>query len=357
MAVKPWIKTGSGEKLLRPEAKRRTTIDEVAAKAGVSIKTVSRVFNNEPNVRPKTKDKVMEAARELNYRPNVSARRLAANRSFVIGLLYDNPQSDYVISVQEGALEVCRQEGYHLLIHPCKSDAPDFIEDALGLFNQSTVDGYILTQPISEHQGLLEALDEAGAHVVHISQRHREHSPCIAVDDEQAAEEVIRYLLSRGHKRIGFIMGHPDHGSSHDRLAGYQNAMLAAGLPVEDELIEKGLYNFESGYACARRLLSLASRPTAIFASNDHMAMGVLTAAHEKKLEIPKDLSVCGFDDVPMARYAWPSLTTVRQPVKQVARLATETLLQLIKKRDDVRQLVTLHSELVKRASTGDAPG
>ncbi|MDJ0841939.1 MAG: LacI family DNA-binding transcriptional regulator [Acidobacteriota bacterium] len=336
--------------------KRRTTIDEVAELAGVSIKTVSRVFNNEPNVRPKTRAKVLESARELNYRPNVSARRLAANRSFVIGLLYDNPQSDYVTDIQEGALDICRREGYHLLIHPCRPDAPDFLEEALGLYSQSTVDGYILSQPVSEHTGLTAALREADAHVVRISNQRREHSPCVAVDDKQSAEAVIRHLVQLGHRRIGFIMGHPEHGSSHDRLEGYKEAVTKAGLPVLDELIETGRYDFESGYACAHRLLSLETRPTAIFASNDHMAVAVLTAAHEKKLDIPGDLSVCGFDDTPMARYAWPPLTTVRQPVKQAARLATSILIDMIKKKEGITNEVTLHSELVRRASTGPVP-
>lgn len=336
--------------------KSRSTIDQVAALAGVSIKTVSRVFNNEPNVRPTTKKKVMEAASELNYRPNVSARRLAANRSFVIALLYDNPESDYVTTIQEGSLEVCRQAGYHLLIHPCRPDAPDFIEDVVALFRQSTVDGYILTPPISENRALIQALNQTGAKVICIAQRPSPPVPCISVDDVQAAQDVTEFLIGLGHERIGFIMGHPEHGSSHDRLAGYLNALSKAGLAKDKRLIEKGLYSFESGYACARRLLALNPRPSAIFASNDHMAMGVLTAAHEKALLIPDDLSVCGFDDTKMARYVWPPLTTARQPVKVVARLATQGLIQLIGNHDHPDPHVVLHSELVKRTSTGPPP-
>ena len=336
--------------------KQRATINQVADLAGVSIKTVSRVFNNEPNVRPATKEKVVEAARELDYRPNLSARRLAANRSFLIGLLYDNPNSDYVTAIQDGALEVCRNSGYHLLIHPCRPDDPDFLEQILGLYRQSTVDGFILTQPLSENEQLINALAEGGIQFVRIGQKKVSVAPHISVDDRSATHHIIEHLIEFGHRRIGFIMGHPEHGSSHERLAGYRKAMSDHGLHVEDDWIEQGLYNFESGYSCARRLLSLKPRLTAIFASNDHMAMGVLTAAHEKNIQVPGDLSVCGFDDTPMARFAWPPLTTLRQPIKQVARLATELLIKRIKEGDDAEITYRLHSELVRRDSTGPVP-
>ena len=334
--------------------KRNVTIDDVAQRAGVSIKTVSRVFNREPNVRPATRDKVLAAAKELDYWPNLSARRLASNRSFVIGLLYDNPQSDYVTDIQHGSLEVCRREGYDLLIHPCTNAAPDLVDETLGLYRQTTVDGFILTQPVADWEPLTAALGESGIRFVRVSQRHPDGiSPCISVDDEQAAYKLTAHLISLGHRRIGFIMGHPDHGSSHDRLRGFCAALDQHQLPQERALVEQGLYNFESGYSCARRLLSLEPRPTAIFASNDHMAMGVLIAAHEQQLRIPADLSVCGFDDTPMARYAWPPLTTVRQPIREIARLATEILVKILRGDEPEENSYRLRSEFVRRASTG----
>jgi LacI family transcriptional regulator len=333
--------------------KRRATIEDVAARAGLSIKTVSRVFNLEPHVRPQTRERVLAAASELEYQPNLSARRLASKRSFVIGLLYDNPDSDYVMGIQEGTLAVCLPQDYHLLIHPCSTLAPSLVDEALKLHRRSMVDGLILTQPVADFEPLNTALAEADIAFVRISQRpDAAGSPCISVDDQQAARRMTDHLISLGHSNIGFIMGHPDHGSSHDRLRGFRASLQAHGLPADRAAIEQGLYTFDSGYACAQRLLALEPRPTAIFAGDDHMAMGVMTAAHERGFVVPDDLSVCGFDDAPMARYVWPPLTTARQPVIEVARVATECLLNLLNGKELGARQVTLESKLVLRGST-----
>ncbi len=335
----------------------RATIEDVARRAGLSIKTVSRVLNGEPNVRPQTRERVLAAAREFDYQPNVSARRLASKRSFVIGLVYDNPDSEYVMAIQEGALAVCRRHDYHLLIYPCRVPAPGLVEEALSLHRRSTVDGLILTQPVSDFEPLIAALIEADVAFVRISQRDATgEAACVSVDDEQAASRMTDHLISLGHSRIGFIMGHPDHGSSHDRLRGFRASLRAHGLAPERAPIEQGLYTFDSGYGGAQRLLAMEPRPTAIFASDDHMAMGVLTAAYERKLAIPADLSVCGFDDTPMARYVWPPLTTARQPVTEVARVASECLLNRLQGKDAGPKRYILESKLVLRGSTGPPP-
>jgi len=336
--------------------KKRPTIDDVARLADVSIKTVSRVFNNAPNVRLTTRDRVFTAAKRLEYQPNQSARRLAANRAFVIGMLYDNPDSDYVIQVQTGALSACRAQGYHLLIHPLRAESPGLVEEVIGMHRQATVDGYVVLQPVSDRHDLNRAYVEHDIPAIRISQRPFEGLSWVSVSDEESSAEMTEYLLGLGHRRIGFIMGHPDHGSSHDRLTAYRDTLKRHHVAFDDELVEQGLFDHESGYSCAKRLLSLRPRPTAVFASDDHMAMGVLAAAHESGLEIPRDLSVAGFDDTSFAKFAWPPLTTVRQPVAQVAQLATEVLLaQLQGHTDDVSDH-RLINELVIRASTGQAP-
>lgn len=335
--------------------RKQATIDDVAARAGVSIKTVSRVFNEEPNVRPQTRDRVLAAARELDYYPNVSARRLASKRSFVIGVLYDDhdPASDYVIDIQDGALGVCRGAGYHLLIQPCRTETPNLVDEVVGLYRRCTVDGLILTQPLSDFDPLVGALLDEELVFVRVSQRPCEgRCHCISVDDEQAARRMTDHLISLGHRRIGFVTGHPDHGSSHDRLAGFRASLAAHDVPAEHAPVEQGRYTFESGRACGHRLLTHEPRPTAIFASNDHMAMGVITAARERDLQVPEDVSVCGFDDAPMARYAWPPLTTVRQPVKQVARVATLCLISGLRDTGDRPRRHVLESEVVIREST-----
>jgi len=317
---------------------------------------VSRVLNLEPNVRPQTRERVLAATSELDYHPNLSARRLASKRSFVIGLLYDNPDSDYVMGIQEGTLAVCRTRDYHLLIHPCRTCAPSLVDEVLSLHRRSTVDGLILTQPVSDFEPLVTALIESDIAFVRISQRPCAGKySCISVDDEQAAFRMTDHLISLGHSNIGFIMGHPDHGSAHDRLKGFRASLHAHGIPCDRAPIEQGLYTFDSGYACAQRLLALEPRPTAIFASDDHMAMGVLTAAYERGLAVPAELSVCGFDDTPMARYVWPPLTTARQPILEVARVAAECLLNVLNGKELGARQVTLESKLVLRGSTARA--
>jgi len=330
---------------------RRATITDVAKLAGVSIKTVSRVLNREPHVRPETREKVTTAAETLNYRPNQSARQLASNLHFVIGMVYDNPNSDYVTDVQYGSLQACREYGYNLLIHPCQADSAGLTSEVLDLHRQ--VDGLILLQPVSDIPGLSEQLLEHQIACVRVSQVPFAGIPWISVGDSEAADKMTEYLLELGHRKIGFIIGHPDHGSSHDRLAGYRSALERRDIEFDDRFVEQGRFDYESGYSCARKLLGSTPRPTAIFASNDPMAMGVLSAAHEMGIDVPGELSVAGFDDSPLARHSWPPLTTARQPITEVARLATETLMQQLQGRSEGEVDRRLQAELVHRASTG----
>jgi len=333
---------------------KRPTIDDVAELAGVSIKTVSRVFNQAPNVRPETRNKVVAAAETLDYRPNLSARQLASNRTFLVGMLYQNPdpenENDYVTAVQSGCLQACQENGYYLLINPCRADSPDLLREVLGLHRQ--VDGFIVLQPLSDVQGLNQLLLENNIPCVRVSQRSFPGFPWISVGDVDAADEMTEHLLQLGHRRVGFIMGHPDHGQSHDRLAGYRRALERHKIDFDGALVQQGRFNYASGYSCARTLLSSTQPPTAIFASNDPMAMGVLSAAHEMGFDVPAELSVAGFDDSPMARHASPPLTTVRQPIAEVARLATEVLLQRLRGQEEGALNHCLQAELVCRAST-----
>jgi LacI family transcriptional regulator len=334
---------------------RRPTIDDVAQLAGVSIKTVSRVFNKAPNVRDVTRDKVVTAADSLNYRPSLPARQLASNRTFLVGMLYGQPdpekENDYVTAVQSGSLRACREDGYSLLINPCRADSPDLMREVVGLHHQ--VDGFIVLQPLSDLPSLNEFLRESNIACVRVSQRPFDQFPWISVADEDAADDMTEHLLELGHRRIGFIVGHPEHGQSHDRLAGYRRALQRNSIAFDESLVAQGRFDYESGRSCARSLLSSIQPPTAIFASNDPMAMGVLSAAHEMGLDLPRELSVAGFDDSPLARHAWPALTTVRQPIAEVARLATVELIKLM--RSGQREGSSHHclrAEVVRRAST-----
>ncbi len=304
------------------------TIHDVAERAGVSIKTVSRVLNKEPNVRPATRQRVLEAVESLRYRPSVSARSLAGSRSFLIALFWDNPSPNYISDLQRGAVSRCREDGYHLVLEPLESATPVAPEITRGTLLTLRPDGAILTPPVTDRAHVLEALDEAGVAYVRIApDQDPERAAQVRIDDHQAAYEMTLHLLELGHRDIGFIVGHPDHGASHRRRDGFLQAMRDWNAPVRDNRIVQGFFSFQSGYQCADRLLASGDRPTAIFASNDDMALGVLAAAHRQRLSVPDDLSVAGFDDTPAAVSSAPALTTVRQPIFEMAAAAAEMLI------------------------------
>jgi LacI family transcriptional regulator, galactose operon repressor len=334
----------------------RKTIDDVAKAAGVAIKTVSRVLNDEPNVRDETRARVQAVVKALNYHPSLSARSLAGRRSYLIGLVYRNPSANYTVDVQHGAMARCRQQHFQLFSHQCSSRGDDLPTEVLGLVDQTHVDGLVITPPLSESAVLIKALDRRGVPFVRIAPNELKHpSPYADMDDEGAAREMTEYLIGLGHRRIGFIIGHPDHYCSGRRLQGYKAALRAHHLPYQAEYVKQGHFVFESGMESGRQLLMLPQRPTAIFASNDDMAAGVVMAAHEMGIDVPGQLSITGFDDTDVSRTIWPRLTTVHQPSYDLAYAATGLLLQMLKTRKAPAP-VRLPHQLVCRESTGPAP-
>ncbi len=321
-------KTGRGRKARTP------IIDDVAARAGVSIKTVSRVINREANVREETSTRVDRAIRELNYRPNPAARDLASPRAYLVNVLYDNPSDNYMVRVLHGVMAACEVAHYGMLLTSVEMTAPRLVEQVRALVAQHRARGLVLTPPLCDHVGLIEALDEDGIDYVCIAPKDESRAmPFVAIDDRRAGQDLTEYLLGRGHRRIGFIKAHPAHGAASRRLLGYQDAHKAHGIEVDPRLVAGGLFSFESGVESGRRLLHLKDRPTAIFASNDDMAAGVLHVAHEMGLGVPEELSVAGFDDTPIARYVYPGLTTIRQPIRAMAQGAVECLIHSIGER------------------------
>lgn len=269
------------------------TVDDVAAHVGVSIKTVSRVLNHEPNISEKTRQKVVEAMQTLDYRPNPAAPRLASKRADIIALVYDNPSDNYIVNIQHGALEACQALDYSLLLSPCNYRDPHLAEQMIQSVRQRGLAGLILTPPVSDVPALICALDEAGV-------------------------DYVR-----------FVVCDPDHGAAYSRVFGYRDAMAQAGIEVDERLVEQGQHSFESGMACAERLLSREPRPPAIFAGNDDMAAGVLRVAQAHGIRVPEELSIAGYDDTPLSRQLWPSLTTVRQPIQDMAYAAVEQLIAI----------------------------
>ncbi|HEY3814452.1 MAG TPA: LacI family DNA-binding transcriptional regulator [Caulobacteraceae bacterium] len=305
------------------------TIDDVAELAGVSIKTVSRVLNREPHVRDSTRLRVEAAAAKLNYTPNVSARALAGSRSYLIGLYYDNPSPGYVGQVEQGAMIACRKAGYHLVVEEMLETGSALRESVTALHARARLDGVILIPPLCDRPELLDALEAAKAAYVRIAPSFDlERSPYVFMDDRRAAYEMTAYLQKLGHSDIAFIGGPPDHVAAASRTEGFTDAMADAGLKVAKGRIQAGEFSFRSGREAGERLLDdPKKRPTAIFASNDDMALGVMAVANRLHIEIPNDLTLVGFDDSPSAQVVWPQLTTVRQPTAEMAANAAEILI------------------------------
>ena len=340
----------------------KARLNDVAARAGVSMKTVSRVVNNEPHVRPETRDKVLRAIDALNYKPDVSARRLAGSRSYLLALIYEdpsayeNPSANYVTDIQGGALAAAREANYDVLIHPCNYENPRIADELRTLVGQKRVDGVLLVPPLAEMASLADILRQLGKPFVRISPGEaRPGYDSVHTNDREACAELTRYLVSLGHRRIGFIIGHPDHKAVANRHKGFVDAMHGCGVAIEPELMQQGYNSFESGESCARRLLLLPQPPTAIFASNDDMAAGVVRVAHEMGIRVPDALSVAGFDDVPLARLIWPALTTIRQPIKRIAHTATTLLLHRLRN-EEAQEDITVDGALIIRESTGPCP-
>lgn len=331
----------------------RTTIDDVAAQAGVSIKTVSRVMNDEPGVRAETRQRVREVMTSLNYQPSLPARSLAGRRSNLIGLVYENPSAHYVFDVQSGAMAKCRDANLRLFVQSCNELGESMLPEILAMLDQTHVDGLVLTPPLSSNRKLIAALDQRSIPFVRMAPDDLDHpSPLVEMDDEAASREMTAYLLDLGHKDVAFIAGHPDHYSSALRLRGYRAERAARGLSIEAEQVEQGFNTVDSGVEAGRRLLSRADRPTAVFASNDDMAAGVMLVAHELGLGIPAQLSVAGFDDTQLASIVWPTLTTIHQPSYEMAHAATGLLISRVKD-IEVPHVSRLKHQMVVRGSTG----
>ncbi len=337
------------------------TVQDVARAAGVSAMTVSRVVNGEKNVRESTREAVLDAVRKLNYSPNTAARNLAAGEATQIGLLYSNPSAAYLSQFLVGALDGARRTGSHLLIEACEGESAEEQAEVTRRFAVTNVEGVILPPPLSESKPVQAELEAAGIPVVSVAMGLAPPGCLnVRIDDFAAASAMTRHLIGLGHRRIGFIKGHPGHIASIERLRGFRSALSEAGLNPDDAAMEQGYFTYRSGLLAAERLLSRDQRPTAIFASNDDMAAATVNVAHRSGLQVPADLSVVGFDDTAPATIVWPELTTIRQPVAAMAEAALHLLLSDLKARrfggtSPVSEQVLGH-ELIVRQSCGPPP-
>ncbi|KHK92897.1 LacI family DNA-binding transcriptional regulator [Novosphingobium malaysiense] len=329
------------------------TIADVAALAGVSMMTVSRVINSEPKVRQSTRDAVNAAIAQLNYAPNRAARSLAGAAQIRLGLLYSNPSEAFLSAFIVGSLEEAGRSDVQLIVQKVE-DGADLARAAERMI-AGGVDGVILPPPLNEVPEVMKVLEDSGVPTVAVATaRPREGVAAITIDDRSAAREMTAHLIGLGHQRIGFIVGHPDLSASGERLEGYREALVQAGIPFDEALVRQGYFTYRSGLDAAEILLSLDDAPSAIFASNDDMAAATVAIAHRRGMDVPGDLTVCGFDDVALATTIWPELTTIHQPIAEMSRRAVKLLVTLLRskrKGEMSAQRIMVDYKLVRRQS------
>ncbi len=333
----------------------KPTINDVARLAKVSKKTVSRVINNSPQLSDKTRKHVESVIEEIGFVPNPQARALALRRNFIIAAVHDNPNAQFLVNVQKGVLEALEGTDFGLLVQPVNRRSPTIAQDFRDFLERQRPYGVVLLPPISENNELAKICREFGVRYIRMaSAKVDKPEQMVRSNDRDAVRQAVIYIAQQGHKRIALIEGRRNSRSALERRKGYEDALGQAGLAINEELIEQGGYTFDSGVEAALKLFNKASRPTAIFASNDEMAIGALIAARRKGIEVPRGLSIVGFDDTPMANHVWPALTTVRWPIVEMGRIAA---LKLMAKPDDPPISESLlPSQLVTRDSVAPPP-
>jgi len=339
-------------------SRKRSTINDIARLANVSKKTVSRVINDSPFVKEETRLKVNAIIRETGFEPDPQARGLAFRRSFLIGMIYDNPTPQYVVNMQQGILDAMRGTSYGLLVHPCERTSPTYLSELRSFIERQRPFGVILTPSVSEDDRLAKLLQEFDCPYVRVASVMLDKPNAMVVThDSMGAAEAANHLAEIGHQRIAHISGPPSFRSAHERRRGFREALSERGLKLRPSFDREGAYTFDSGIEAARELLALKPRPTAIFAGNDEMAAGIYKVAHELGLAIPEQLSVIGFDDSATALRLWPVLTSVRLPVRDMGRLATDKLFaRQAKKRPGDVETTEVMPKLIVRESTAPPP-
>ena len=328
------------------------TIKDVSKDAKVSIKTVSRVINNEANVAEETKKRVLLSVNKLGFRPNKSAQSLRSKRSFIIALLYDNPNKSYLADIQSGIFKACKSTGYNLVVQECDYKSPELNATILEFVEDLKIDGLILTPPLSDMDDFLQDLDKHQIeHALIAPSTKKTESLYVSSNDYEAAYKLTLEIIKHGHKDIGFIKGHPKHSASNLRFNGFIDAIKIHGFDVNDAWIKQGNFSFKSGFDAGVEIFHSDRIPTAIFASNDSMAAGIMKSAHMKGLKIPDDVSLAGFDDSPIADEIWPALTTVKQPVEKMAHHAAKILMAKFNGLEEANQSKEFKSELIIRES------
>lgn len=343
------------------------TIRHVAAEAGVSLQTVSRVMNNEPNVRGAMRDRVKAAVAKLGYVPSIAARRLAGSRSYLILALNDRDRtlegwrlgqgSDWVDQMLFGGMLKAAEHNYRLIFELVDTHSSHVEREVQAALSSLRPDGVILTPPHGDNPAITRLLEERGVPFARIGSDEDGAGFAIRMDDGAAARAATEHLIALGHERIGFISGDPEYALSTDRTKGYRAAMRAAGFALDPALEQPGDFGFASGERAGETLLALAAPPTAIVASSDQMTLGVLHVAHRRGVSVPGQLSLVSFDDTPVVKFSVPPLTAITQPIAAMASAAVDLLIRQAAGGEPGRERRVIPFALAERGSTARRGG
>ncbi|HEX9441318.1 MAG TPA: LacI family DNA-binding transcriptional regulator [Roseiflexaceae bacterium] len=331
---------------------KRVTIMHVAHEAGVSYQTVSRVVNDRPDVAPETRKRVQDVIARLEYQPHAIARSLASKRTHTLGLITADFSDYFFTQVIAGAEAESRKHGYRFMLGSTErnpQDEPEYIR----LLTERHVEGILFARPSTEvdNRHLIDLLRDGVPIVTTAYYLPGESLTVVDVDNLDGAYQATRHLLEYGHRQVAMITGPATWKSTHDRTLGFTRALEQAGAMVDPALIAEGDWSYPSGHQAMRALLARERSFSAVFAQNDRMAIGALCALREARLNVPQDISIVGYDDIPGAEYAAPPLTTIRQPMREVGAIATRLLIRAIEEPDAAPEEVLLRTELIRRSS------
>jgi len=327
------------------------TIKDVAREAGVSVATVSRVWNEAAFVSPETRQRVAAVATRLGYSPHGAARSLITRTTHALGVLLPDLYGEFFSEIIRGIDHKAQAAGYHILVSS-SHDSKDEIDAALRSM-RGRVDGMIIMSPDLEAQRTLHALQGSFPVVLLNGGVDANAFDAITIENHAGAREMVLHLVAHGHRRIAMIGGPQRNYDAAERLRGYQTALTESGIALDASLIVQGDFSELSGHRAVKQLLDLGSRPTAIFAANDSMAIGALSALHESGLRVPQQMAVAGFDDIPLARYMNPPLSTVHVDISLLGARAVALLLSSLLQGRRPPQQLQLSTTLIIRSSCG----
>lgn len=318
-------------------SKRKPTIDDVAALAGVGRTSVSRVLNNGANISSELREKVNRAVKALNFEVNQQARSLARGSSRTLAMIiasdFDNePNSYYSSAIELGALRVCTDNGYQLHTHNINQNSGEFARKVKEILERNNYDGLIITPPFSDHIDIVKMVRDLEYPLVCISAGPKTSSlaPSIGIDDEDAGYNIAKVLLEKGHTKFGYIQGLEMHVSAEQRFSGFLRAIKEYNIDENEIIVKRGNFTFKSGIENAQSIFETGAYPSALVCANDDMAAGALLSAHKFGVKVPDEISIVGFDDTPVSQIVWPPLTTVHQPLKAFGSIAVNMLFDQI---------------------------